>query len=315
MNNAIKSFVRFSKYNLSVVLVFMLLSKVSFGQVQVSTDTLSLETFTRSSQTYWYSSGHRARAESIATFLADASQYFQQTLQFTPVTNIYILAPKDWKAVAAKPLHDVYGFPHNLDHSRLVMAAEDNDFWRSFLPPEDRFPMALASSIKQAYRQPNGTYSLMAFFDLLALHELGHSYTAQAGLTMQRHWMSELFVNIMLHTYIAEKHPKLLPALETFPTMIVNAGSGAYNYTNLKDFERLYPTLGMGANNYGWYQCQLHTAAKEVYAAGGPTVMKKLWDALLKYKKNLSDEELVNMLRDEVHPSVAQVYTLWDNRK
>jgi hypothetical protein len=170
----------------------------------------------------------------------------------------------------------------------------------------------MVTEVKKAYGKPDGTYSMMPFFDLLALHEMGHSYTSQAGLKMQRNWMGELFVNIMLHTYIAEKQPELLPALEVFPNMVVGGGTAEYKFTNLEDFERLYPTLGMGPKNYGWYQSRLHSAAKDIYNAGGKIVLIKLWKALLKHQEEMKDEELVNMLAKEVHPAVADVYRKWD---
>lgn len=85
------------------------------------------------------------------------------------------------------------------------VSTEDNDFWRSFLPLVNALPPSIASDVAKAYGKTDGTYSMMPFFDLLALHEMGHSYTAQAGLKMHRNWMGELFVNIMLHTYVAEK--------------------------------------------------------------------------------------------------------------
>jgi hypothetical protein len=153
---------------------------------------------------------------------------------------------------------------------------------------------------------------MMPFFDLLALHEMGHSYTAQAGLKMQRHWMGELFVNIMLHTYVAEKEPIRLPALETFPDMVVGRGSAEFKFTSLEDFERLYATLGMGPKNYGWYQGKLHSAAKDIYNAGGEEVMVKLWKALKNHQEAMTDEEFINMLEKEVHTSVASVYLKWN---
>lgn len=266
-------------------------------------------------QTIYYSPEHEARARSIAGFIEQAGKYFQEEIGFTPKTTIYILSPQDWKNVAAKPLLDVYGFPHNIDDGRLVVAAEDNDFWRSFLPPVEKLPSPLAAQIAKAYRKPDGSYSMMPFFDLLALHEMGHSYTAQAGLKMHRHWMGELFVNIMLHTYVAEKQTALLPALEAFPTMVVSAGTSEYKYTSLADFEKLYATLGMGPKNYGWYQSKLHSAAKDIYNAGGAMVLKKLWQALKKHQQEMTDNEFVNMLSEEVHPSVADVYLKWEKTK
>ena len=131
---------------------------------------------------------------------------------------------------------------------------------------------------------------------------------------MHRHWMGELFVNIMLHTYVAENQPERLPALETFPNMVVGAGTAEYKYTSLQDFERLYTTLGMGPKNYGWYQTKLHSAAKDIYTAGGSRVMKKLWTALKKHQEEMTDEAFADMLDKEVHPSVANVYLKWNEK-
>lgn len=266
-------------------------------------------------QKFYYSAGYEERARDIAVFMEQAGNFFQQEVGFTPAATLYILGPEQWKDFAAQPLQEVYGFPHNLDKERLVIAAADNDFWRGFLPPVNQLPPTIAAQVKAAYGKPDGTYSMMPFFDLLALHEMGHSYTAQAGLKMQRNWMSELFVNIMLHTYVAEKQPTLLPALKTFPNMVVGAGSVDYKYTSLQDFEALYASLGMGPKNYGWYQSRLHSAAKDIYNAGGKSVLIKLWAALKKHQEKMTDEELVNVLKTEVHPAVASVYVEWNNPK
>ena len=127
--------------------------------------------------------------------------------------------------------------------------------------------------------------------------------------------MGELFVNLMLHTYVAEKEPGLLPALETFPEMVIGAGSSEYAFTSLADFEAKYDDLDKGsmtAKNYGWYQCKLHHAAKNIYNAGGKGVIQKLWKALKTYQKDMSDDVFVKMLQDEVHPSVSNVYLKWN---
>ena len=301
------------KKSIHIITALLLFCNVSLAQDSSGKASLpvGIEVLNGFTQKIYYSTGYNERARDIAVFMEQAGKYFQNEIGFTPKTNMYILGPKNWKDFAAKPLLDVYGFPHNLDQVRLVIGAEDNDFWRSFLPPVDQLPPHIAIQIKKAYGKPDGSYSMMPFFDLLALHEMGHSYTAQAGLKMQRNWMSELFVNIMLHTYVAEKHPELLPALEAFPNMVVGGGTADYKFTSLEDFERLYATLGMGPKNYGWYQCKLHSAAKDIYNAGGKKVLKKLWKALKKHQEKMTDEEFVRMLK-KVHPSVADVCLKWD---
>jgi hypothetical protein len=299
---------------IQISLVLLLFTRLSFAQDTTKTVTkpFSLEVLKGFTQTFYYSPGRQERAKSIAGFMENAGDYFQKEIEFTPKTTLYILAPQDWKGIAAKPLQDVYGFPHNIDNTRLVIAADDNDFWSGFLPPVDKLPPAMATQVAKAYGKKDGSYSMMPFFDLLALHEMGHSYTSQAGLKMQRHWMAELFVNIMLHTYVAEKQPQLLPALETFPNMVVGAGTAEYSFTTLEDFEKLYPTLGMGPKNYGWFQCRLHSAARDVYNAAGSEVMKKLWKALKKHQEEMTDIEFIDMLDKEVNPSVANVYLKWN---
>lgn len=295
------------------ILLSLTMPAIGFAQNtgKNSTGGAPLEVLKGYTQTYYYSPGQKARAESIAAFMEDAGEYFQEKVAFKPKATLYILAPQHWKDIAAKALQDVYGFPHNIDQGRLAVAAEDNDFWRSFLPPVDKLPKPMAAQIIEAYGKPDGSYSMMSFFDLLALHEMGHSYTAQAGLKMQRHWMSELFVNIMLHTYVAEREPDRLPALEAFPNLVVGAGPAEYKYTSLEDFERLYDTLGMGPKNYGWYQCKLHTAAKDIYNSGGEQVMIKLWNALKKHQQPMTDGEFAVMLKNEVHASIADVFLKW----
>ncbi|HOX81838.1 MAG TPA: hypothetical protein PLJ60_05300 [Chryseolinea sp.] len=299
---------------LRISVIFLSLCNFSFAQDTLKTipKPFPLEELKGYTQTFYYSKGSEERAKSIALFIENAGAYFQKEIGFTPKAKVYILAPQHWKDFAAKPLWDVYGFPHNVDDGRLVIAAEDNDFWRSFLPPVDKLPAPIARQVTNAYGKPDGSYSMMPFFDLLALHELGHSYTAQARLKMHRYSMGELFVNIMLHTYVAEKQIELLPALEAFPNMVVAAGTAEYKYTSLNDFERLYPTLGMGPKNYGWYQCKLHSAAKDIYNSGGKSVLTKLWKALEKHQEEMTDKEFISMLNKEVHPSVANVYLEWN---
>ena len=304
------------KDSIGIAFAFLFFSNFSLAQ-ESSKSTIEangLQEIKGFTQTVYYSPSCEQRAKEIAQFMEQAGSFFQQEIGFTPKTKMYILSPANWKDFAAKPLQNVYGFPHNVDQTHLVIAAEDNDFWRSFLPPISQLPPPIAAQVKNAYGKPDNSYSMMPFFDLLALHEMGHSYTSQAGLKMHRNWMSELFVNIMLHTYIAEQQPKLLPALETFPNMVVGGGTAEYKFTSLEDFEKLYATMGMGAKNYGWYQCRLHAAAKEIYNAGGKVVLQKLWKALKNHQEKMSDEAFVSMLQEEVHQAVANVYSRWNNK-
>jgi len=254
----------------------------------------------------YYSPGNEERAKIVAGRCDKTIKYVNSLVGFSPKVSLFILNQEHWTKYAKFP---VYGMPHYLDDERLVIASEDNDFWRSFIPPLEQLPEELAVSIKKAYTTKENNLSMMAFFDLLALHELGHAFHEQGGLTMQRLWMQELFCNIMLHTYIAENEPGNLPALEVFPEMVVAAGTEGYQFTTLPDFEKRYDN--MDPKNYGWYQCRLHVASKHIYIAGGSKTFVKLWNVLKSNKDKMTDEHLGTMLNNEVSGETAKVLTDW----
>lgn len=252
-----------------------------------------------------YSPGNEERAKAVATRCEKTMKYVEELVGFLPEVEIFILSPAHW---AKYGTHPVYGMPHYAG-KKLVIAAEDNDFWRSFIPSLEQLPADLARDIKQAYTTGEGTLSMRGFFDLLALHELGHAFHLQGGLKGQRLWMQELFCNIMLHTYVAENEPENLPALEVFPEMVVASGSEGFQFTTLADFEKRYDN--MDPRNYGWYQCRLHVAAKHIYNAGGTEAFVRLWHALKNEREKMTDEQLASFLEVKVHSRLAKVQTEW----
>lgn len=258
----------------------------------------------------YFSKGNDERAKIIAERCDNAINYFNGIINYTPDVTLLILNQEDWWKFTTFP---VYGMPHYNDNKTLIIATEDNEFWKSFIPPLDKLPKELANKIRNAYTNENGNVSMMAFFDLLALHELGHGFHFQADLKMQRLWMGELFANIFLHTYIAENEPENLPALTVFPEMVVAGGTEGYKYTTLKDIEERYEEIGQRyPKNYGWYQSRWHSAAKDIYNAGGADVFIKLWSSLKTQRERLTDEEFADFLISNVHQSVADVMLNWD---
>ncbi|MEO5984505.1 MAG: hypothetical protein ABIP80_03310 [Ferruginibacter sp.] len=269
----------------------------------------NLEQLKDSETQVYYSTGHEQRAKDIATRTQKAIDYNAQLLGFKPKVTLLILTPEDWSKHTTFP---VYGMAHYKDDQTLVVATSDNDFWRSFIPPVEQLPTSLAEKIKKAYKTSDGKLSMQPFFDLLALHELGHAFHKQGNLTMQRKWMGELFCNIFLHTYIAQNEKSLLPALEIFPEMVVAAGTAGYKFTTLDEFEKNYTELTKEhPKNYGWYECRLHVAAKDIYGKGGKKVLVKLWNALRSTPDKMDDRQFAAFLKKKVHKSLSDVMLKW----
>jgi len=258
----------------------------------------------------YFSEGNDERANVVAGRMDNVLDFYNELVDFEPEVTMLILNPVDWPRFTGFP---VYGMAHYMGNKTLVIASENNEFWDSFIPPIEQLPQELADKIKSTYVDENGSLTMQPFFDLLAIHELGHAYHFQAGLNTQRMWMGELFCNILLHTYIAEKEPEQLPALTIFPQMVIAAGKEGYKYTQLNDIEERYQEIGQQhPQNYGWFQCRWHSAAEDIYDAGGIDNFVKLWKAFASQKDKLSDDDFALFLSEKVHQSVADVMLKWN---
>jgi hypothetical protein len=113
----------------------------------------------------------------------------------------------------------------------------------------------------------------------------------------------ELFCNLCLHVYVTEHGPEALPVLECLPAAVAAISPDRFPHRDLHAFEQLYNR--MPPRNYGWYECRLHVAAKRVYEAGGPAVLRRLWDRF-----RLSDADLAVAL-EEVEAELLRVQSDW----
>ncbi len=259
----------------------------------------------------YFSNGSDEKAARIAYQMDQVIHFYDDKLMFRPEVILLVLSPDDWGRFTNFP---VYGMPHYSNNKTLIVASQNNDFWDGFIPPQESLSADIADLVNRAYSGADGKLTMEPFFDLLAIHELGHAYHFQDNLNMQRKWMQEVFVNLFLHAYIAEKEPELLPQLTVFPRMVLaSTQRSSLKYTTLKDLEERYSEIGQQyPMNYGWYQCRWHTSAANIYDAGGADVVKDLWDLLKSDREPLDDEKFALLLSREVHQKLADVLLKWD---
>lgn len=256
----------------------------------------------------YFSEGAEQKARETALRCERAWDFLNNTFNLTAKITVVVLFPEHWPEYAAHPL---YGMPHILDTHTLIIAGQNNEMWRNLLPPLEMLPSSIVASIHATYQQPNGEVNLSPFFDLLAVHEMGHLYHYQMGRLFPRTWLMELFCNLCLHAYVDTQEPEQLPALETMPRLMVGMEYAHLTYQTLADFEQLY--ADMPPPNFAWFQGRLHVAAKLIYDVGGIETLQRLWDLPLVLDKTVTDEHLAKYLETHIHPEVAWVLTAWPN--
>lgn len=252
----------------------------------------------------YVSPGCVERGRAMATVCQRAHQFFSRTLRAQADITVLVLAPAEWPEYTTYP---TYGMPHaDTDQQVLIMPGEDNTFWHSMVPPLETLSPEIAAAARSVYGRQGGSIDPSPFFEALSVHELAHLFHGQANVQFPRKWLQELFANLCLHAYVATQQPELLPILETFPRVVLAGGSAQFEYQSLADFERLYTAVG--PQNYGWYQCRLHVAARDVFEAGGVAALQRLWQAFVP----ISDVQLTEVL-GQVHPQLEQVLTGWSS--
>lgn len=293
--------------NLSIALAFVCSGLSSYAQD--APKPRPLEQLTGFSFPVWYSPGHVDRARDMAMLCERTMVYMDGSLAFRPAMQLKVLAEQEWSAHTGFP---VYGMPHPVNDTVLVLAAEDNAFWRSFIPDLSQLPPDLVAQVRNAYGTVDGGLSMQPFFDLLVLHELGHLYHLQKPVVLPRLWLSELFANVFLHTFIAEEEPQRLAALTVFPRMVVARGTEGFAFTTLEQLEANYTLITKEhPTNYGWYQCKWHCAAADIHEHAGANALRAYWDCFYMQRGPMDDAALARLLSGSVHPSVAAVMTNW----
>ena len=104
-------------------------------------------------------------------------------------------------------------------------------------------------------------------------------------LRLPTFWLSEIFVNLALHAFVATRRPASLPTLEALPT--VGAGSRklaarmrAEGYSTLEELQAHYTGSDdpMSPLNYVWFQYRWQRLAAKMFEADGEDGLVRFWE-------------------------------------
>lgn len=236
------------------------------------------------------SAGLEDRATAIGAIATDSYEFLTGLLGFRPAAQVLVVSEADWPKATEVPL---YGLP-NASNGTLVVAGTEAPFWSSFV--EMAGPDAEAE-LAAVYGDRDGTIRLGSFMDLIAVHEVAHLFH-EGAQHFPRLWLQELFANLGLHAWVAERAPDQLATLLTMPRLGAQAAPATFDARTRDDFERQYTS--MGGPNYVWFQFRLQLEAAALYDRAGSSAVRRLFDAF-----RLDDAALAHKLEAEVDPGLA----------
>jgi hypothetical protein len=271
-----------------------------------------------------YSDGVLERATMAADVAPAAYAYFSRVFSgIAPDIALVVVNEGDWPGRKSP-----YGLPFFTDDAGeirpgvVVMPAGGGEFWVGIVQDlRDPSPRGYAE-LRVAYPDGGGGVDLQPFFDLITIHELGHAFETLGDLRLPTFWLSEIFVNLAMHAFIATQRPESLPTLEALPT--IGAGSRklaaqmrAEGYSTLEELEAHY-TGGadpMGLLNYVWFQYRWQRLAAKMFEVDGEEALVRFWDCFhARYRNSASEAtaaSLAPLLTTEVSRTLGRAVREW----
>ena len=249
--------------------------------------------------------GLEQRAAAIAGIAGSSWDYLADLLGHRPEVQVLVLSEADWPAKGRVPL---FGLP-NAESGTLVVAGTVAGWWSDLAPMAGDGRQAELTSV---YGRPDGSLHLGDFFDLVAVHEVAHLF-CEGMVVFPRMWLGELFANLGLHAWVAQRAPDSLETLTLLPRLAALGPGEEFEHRSRDAFERLYTSIG--GPNYVWYQFRLQVAAAELYGSLGEAAVRRLFDAFRidggtdrdfqGFDESIDDETLAARLSATVHPSLG----------
>jgi hypothetical protein len=270
-----------------------------------------------------YSDGARERALASAEIAAHAYDYFRDLFSgVEPSMALIVANESDWSGRGPYGLPFFRDAPDELRPGIVLMPAGISDFWVGIAEDIRAASPRGYTKLLATYGDGAGGVDLQPFFDLITIHELGHAFEVLGDLRLPTFWLSEIFVNLALHAFIATQRPESLPTLEVLST--VGAASRnlatrwrAHGYSTLEELQAHY-TGGddsMDPLNYVWYQCRWQRLAARMFDVDGEVGLKRFWECFHAIDRvsggATTPAALAPVLTKEVSPTLGRTIREW----
>jgi hypothetical protein len=219
---------------------------------------------------------------------------------FFPTPPLLVLDADDWTAFAPMP---VFGMPQAWS-DRLIAPVAGGDLF------DDYAQVILRSIGDRELEQLTGVYGSppeigLPISRLAVAHEVGHYFhffDDNGAVGFARHWIAELFANIVLYGYVAEREPRQLPVIETIVETNEAVNPVQWSASGID-------AMGGGSpSGYIWAQFRLIHIAKQIWQNAGVAAFGYFHSELR--EPSLTDDAIVKALTG-LDPRAATAVQRW----
>lgn len=246
--------------------------------------------------TSYFVGDSREHARKLASMLQESRDFYRDSLHVDVALNLAVLDSARWVQVSPQP----YGLL-NVDAAMVFMPATPHGVVaEAYRRLEPRLPRAVLDSLAKLHLSWENAINEMV--DLVAYHEIGHSFIAQFGIRAPNLWLNEMLATYLAYAFMRARHPELASLWD----VMCDADLAAYTpvHRTLEDLETLYSRVG--ADNYVWYQSQLQPRIRAIYSTQGFDFLRRVKEVFPIGTATLPPSEVLQRLE-----RVAPGFTEW----
>ncbi len=234
--------------------------------------------------------GGEERARELGPMLGEALEFFSDSLKVDLDFRLALLREEHWKEITNYP----YAIPHvSSENSRAIAFLpldQDGVVYDMMISFKDRISSDLSEEVTETGFSYEGFSNKMV--DLIGFHEIGHPYANVYGIGQPARWFNEFVANYFLYAFLRTNYPKDAQIWDLSTKIILDDYEP--NYRTLEDFEEHY--VGVGADNYGWYQANFESKANDLYEERGFSFIRELKENFPEGEGKLPNEVILARL-------------------
>jgi hypothetical protein len=246
------------------------------------------------------------RAKGVATRATEAVEWLRATTGIEPAVELFVLSgEEDWAEYAVV---SIYGMPHATVGGKMVTSVDAAPLWNELVDliwPD--LSQGSRVEMEDVYGRPPDLAAGVS--DLAIIHEVAHLFHLldRRPEPPPSKWVAELFANVVMYGFVAEREPTTLPRVETIARATLEVSTDRLPLSDLWDYAEAYKQEDGAALDL-WYTFVLMAHAERIWKRVGRPAVVGLRDLLV--EPGVSDDELVRRLK-LIHPEVGRVVTHW----